>query len=83
MSLNESLGGRSREADHAEKWEAARAQCRRAHYDRESEMDCCPAPLGLMTLMYSEPKALPWAGLFGLFEAKHRSFVSRLRIVVR
>ena len=34
-------------------------------------MDRCPAPLGLMTLIYSEPKALPWAGLSGLFEAKH------------
>ena len=27
-----------------------------------------------MTLSYSEPKALPWAGLSGLFEATHRFF---------
>ena len=31
-------------------------------------------PFGLMNLNYSESKALPWAGLSGLFEAKHRIF---------
>ena len=34
-----------------------------------------------MTLNYSEPKALPWAGLSGLFEAKHR--IHRLHRIVR
>ena len=32
-------GGRSREADHAEKREAARARCRRVHHEPESERD--------------------------------------------
>ena len=33
-----------------------------------------------MNLNYSEPKALPWAGLSGLFEAKHRIFFGEHRL---